>query len=125
MSARLLTVGRSENGSFAISEDGSPGFKRRLGACLPERLLVRLRCRGWRNQAGMRGFLSGPTMIDLGKNDPTKMAPLDMVRGGLVVSCQAEPHSPLDSAEFQAAFASIAVRSGVRGIRARGAEHIR
>ncbi|HEY2933319.1 MAG TPA: N-acetylmannosamine-6-phosphate 2-epimerase [Acidobacteriota bacterium] len=50
---------------------------------------------------------------------------LDSLRGGLIVSCQADDSSPLNSAEFQAALAKAAVIQGAIGIRARGAAHIR
>ena len=45
--------------------------------------------------------------------------PIAAIRGGLVVSCQAEPGDPLDDAGMMAALARSAQIGGARGIRAR------
>lgn len=43
---------------------------------------------------------------------------------GLIVSCQAEPDSPLAGPRFMAAFAACAARAGAVAIRARGGEDV-
>jgi N-acylglucosamine-6-phosphate 2-epimerase len=43
---------------------------------------------------------------------------LDQLRGGLIVSCQAAPGSPMDRPDILAAFARCAVEGGAAGIRA-------
>jgi N-acylglucosamine-6-phosphate 2-epimerase len=50
---------------------------------------------------------------------------IETLRGGLVVSCQAAPGSPLDSPEILAAMARCAELSGAVGIRANYARNIR
>lgn len=47
------------------------------------------------------------------------------IRGGLIVSCQAQPGDALYGSQFMAAMAASAVRGGARGIRANGASDIR
>ena len=49
----------------------------------------------------------------------------DLLRGRLVVSCQAEPPSPFDSPERVADFARCAVMGGAAGIRSCGVEKTR
>ena len=46
--------------------------------------------------------------------------PLEAIRGGLVVSCQAPPGSPLAYTEHMVAFARAAAAGGAAGIRAEG-----
>lgn len=50
---------------------------------------------------------------------------IETLRGGLIVSCQAAPGSPLDSPEILAAMARCAEMSGAVGIRANYARNIR
>lgn len=45
--------------------------------------------------------------------------------GGLIVSCQARPGSPLRGPDVMCAMAQAAVRGGARGIRANGADDVR
>lgn len=47
-------------------------------------------------------------------------APLEAIRGGLVVSCQAPPGSPLAQTRHMVAFARAAAAGGAAGIRAEG-----
>ena len=47
-------------------------------------------------------------------------APLEALRGGLVVSCQASPGSPLAQSRHMVAFARAAAAGGAAGIRAEG-----
>lgn len=47
------------------------------------------------------------------------------LRGGLIVSCQAEPGEPLDTPAVMAAFAAAVVQAGAVAIRARGGAQIR
>lgn len=47
------------------------------------------------------------------------------LKGGLIVSCQADDDDPLCRADVMAAMAMAAVRGGAVAIRARGADHIR
>ncbi len=47
------------------------------------------------------------------------------LRGGLIVSCQAEPGGPLDAPATMAALAVAVVHAGAVAIRARGAAHVR
>jgi N-acylglucosamine-6-phosphate 2-epimerase len=47
-------------------------------------------------------------------------APLEAIRGGLVVSCQAPPLSPLAQTAHMVAFARAAAAGGAAGIRAEG-----
>ena len=49
---------------------------------------------------------------------------LQRLRGGLIVSCQAEAHEPLYGANIMAAMARAAVEGGAVGIRANGPEDI-
>lgn len=49
---------------------------------------------------------------------------LEQLRGGLVVSCQALPESPLYGPAFQSAFAQCAAIGGAAGIRANGSPDI-
>lgn len=49
---------------------------------------------------------------------------LETLRGGLIVSCQAEEGSPLRRPEIQAALARCAERAGAVGIRANGPEDV-
>ncbi|MGC8668005.1 MAG: N-acetylmannosamine-6-phosphate 2-epimerase [Chthonomonadales bacterium] len=51
-------------------------------------------------------------------------AVLDALRGGLIVSCQAEEGGPLDHPEILAAFAQCAVSAGAVGIRANHGRNI-
>lgn len=46
------------------------------------------------------------------------------LRGGLIVSCQAEPHEPLHGAPFMAAMARAAAMGGAAGIRANGPDDV-
>lgn len=50
--------------------------------------------------------------------------PMDSLRGGLIVSCQAEAGTPLGSPEVLAALAAAAVRGGAVGIRANGPANV-
>ncbi|MGW8378253.1 N-acetylmannosamine-6-phosphate 2-epimerase [Streptomyces sp. ODS28] len=50
---------------------------------------------------------------------------LDRIRGGLVVSCQAAPGTPLEGPRHMAAMARAAVEGGAVGIRAEGIEDVR
>lgn len=50
---------------------------------------------------------------------------VEMLRGGLIVSCQAEPDEPLYSSHIMAAMARAAVLGGARGIRANTPPDIR
>jgi N-acylglucosamine-6-phosphate 2-epimerase len=50
--------------------------------------------------------------------------PLEAIRGGLVVSCQAPPGSPLALTEHMVALARAAAEGGAAGIRAEGADDI-
>ena len=52
-------------------------------------------------------------------------AGIETLRGGLIVSCQAAPGSPLDSPEILAAMARCAQLAGAVGIRANYARNIR
>lgn len=47
------------------------------------------------------------------------------LEGGLIVSCQAQPHSPVYGARFMAAFARCAELGGAVAIRANGARDVR
>jgi N-acylglucosamine-6-phosphate 2-epimerase len=49
---------------------------------------------------------------------------LELLRGGLVVSCQAPPGSPLRAPAHMAAMARAAMAGGARGIRAEGPEDV-
>jgi N-acylglucosamine-6-phosphate 2-epimerase len=49
---------------------------------------------------------------------------LSGLRGGLIVSCQAEAHEPLHGSEWMAAMARAAAEGGAVGIRANGPEDI-
>ena len=50
--------------------------------------------------------------------------PLDAIRGGLVVSCQAPEGSPLAATEHLVALALAAEAGGACGIRAEGSDHV-
>ena len=50
---------------------------------------------------------------------------LEKLRGGLIVSCQAQPHSPVYGGKFMAAFARCAELGGAVAIRANGARDVR
>jgi N-acylglucosamine-6-phosphate 2-epimerase len=50
---------------------------------------------------------------------------LKALEGGLIVSCQAQPHSPVYGARFMAAFARCAELGGAVAIRANGARDVR
>ncbi|MFQ3534963.1 MAG: N-acetylmannosamine-6-phosphate 2-epimerase [Aggregatilineales bacterium] len=50
---------------------------------------------------------------------------LKALQGGLIVSCQAQPHSPVYGARFMAAFARCAELGGAVAIRANGAQDVR
>lgn len=50
---------------------------------------------------------------------------LNRLRGGLIVSCQAEPREPLHGSAIMAAMARAAAEGGAAGIRANGPEDIR
>lgn len=50
--------------------------------------------------------------------------PLEAIRGGLVVSCQAPPGSPLAASEHMVAMARAAAAGGAAGIRAEGVADI-
>jgi N-acylglucosamine-6-phosphate 2-epimerase len=50
--------------------------------------------------------------------------PLEAIRGGLVVSCQAPPGSPLALTEHMVALARAAAEGGAAGIRAEGVDDI-
>ena len=53
------------------------------------------------------------------------MGPLSSLRGGLIVSCQAEDDDPFNRPEYLALFGRAAEMGGARGLRACGAENIR
>jgi len=53
------------------------------------------------------------------------MNPLERVRGGLIVSCQAPPGHPLHGPGYMAAMSRAAVEGGATGIRAEGRADIR
>lgn len=53
------------------------------------------------------------------------MNPVERLRGGLIVSCQAPEGSPLDRPEIIAALAAAAERGGAVGVRINGPENIR
>jgi len=50
---------------------------------------------------------------------------ISQIRGGIIVSCQAEEDDPFNRPEYLALFARAAEMGGARGIRAREAENIR
>jgi len=50
---------------------------------------------------------------------------LDRLRGGLIVSCQAPPGSPLENPQVIAAMAAAAKRAGAVGVRVNGPENVR
>ncbi len=50
---------------------------------------------------------------------------MEVIRGGVVVSCQAREGNPLHGPEFMAAMAKAAMLGGAKGIRADGVEDIR
>ncbi|PJF30424.1 MAG: N-acetylmannosamine-6-phosphate 2-epimerase [Candidatus Thermofonsia Clade 1 bacterium] len=50
---------------------------------------------------------------------------LETLQNGLIVSCQAQPHSPVYGARFMAAFARCAELGGAVAIRANGARDVR
>ncbi len=50
---------------------------------------------------------------------------IEALRGGLIVSCQAQPHSPVYGARFMAAFARCAELGGAVAVRANGARDVR
>lgn len=56
--------------------------------------------------------------------DLTKSPLIRSLKGGLIVSCQAEAHEPLHGADHMAAMARAAVEGGAVGIRANGPEDI-
>jgi len=56
--------------------------------------------------------------------DGAVSGPLDAIRGGLVVSCQAPPGSPLAVPEHMVAMARTAAAGGAVGLRAEGVEDI-
>ena len=56
---------------------------------------------------------------------PRRDAVLRRLRGGLVVSCQAQPGDPLHGPTFMAAMARAAVAGGAVGIRAEGPPDVR
>ena len=49
---------------------------------------------------------------------------IDSLKGGLVVSCQADPGDPFEGSQFMAAFAQCAASGGAVGIRANGPDDI-
>ncbi len=51
-------------------------------------------------------------------------AQLEAMRGGLIVSCQADPSTPLGAPQVLAALAEAAQRGGAVGIRANGPENV-
>ncbi|HEX6501320.1 MAG TPA: putative N-acetylmannosamine-6-phosphate 2-epimerase [Micromonosporaceae bacterium] len=51
--------------------------------------------------------------------------PLTAIRGGLVVSCQAQPGDPLRDPRIMARMAEAAVRAGAAGVRVNGTEDVR
>jgi N-acylglucosamine-6-phosphate 2-epimerase len=53
------------------------------------------------------------------------MNPLERVRGGLIVSCQAPAGHPLHGPEYMAAMSRAAIEGGATGIRAEGSADIR
>jgi len=53
------------------------------------------------------------------------MKAIERIRGGLIVSCQAWPDSPLHGSVYMAAMAQAAAKGGAAGIRANGTEDIR
>lgn len=56
---------------------------------------------------------------------PQAGAAIDAIRAGLVVSCQASPDSPLQTADTIAAIAAGAALGGAVGLRINSAEHVR
>ncbi len=54
-----------------------------------------------------------------------RLSVLDQLKGGLIVSCQAPPGSPLDRPEMIAALAAAAERAGAAGVRINRPENIR
>ena len=50
---------------------------------------------------------------------------LERLRGGLIVSCQAQADNPIYGPRFMAAFAQAAALGGAVGIRANGAADVR
>jgi N-acylglucosamine-6-phosphate 2-epimerase len=52
------------------------------------------------------------------------MKPVERIRQGLVVSCQAWPDSPLYGPQYMAAMAQAAAKGGAAGIRANGVDDI-
>ena len=54
----------------------------------------------------------------------TNLDPLERLRGGLVVSCQAQANNPLHGPAMMAAMARSAVKGGAVGIRANGAADV-
>ncbi len=52
------------------------------------------------------------------------MSTLEMIKGGLIVSCQALPHEPMHSSFIMGRFARAAVEGGAVGIRANTASDI-
>ncbi|MFW5996081.1 MAG: N-acetylmannosamine-6-phosphate 2-epimerase [Halanaerobiaceae bacterium] len=53
------------------------------------------------------------------------MSVIDVIKGGLIVSCQALEDEPLHGAEIMAAMANAAKKGGAVGIRANGSEDIK
>ncbi|MFC7547880.1 N-acetylmannosamine-6-phosphate 2-epimerase [Plantactinospora sp. GCM10030261] len=53
------------------------------------------------------------------------MSPLEAIRGGLIVSCQADPGEPLDHPEHIVALARSALAGGAVAIRAKGLRDLR
>ena len=56
---------------------------------------------------------------------PTSSSLLDRLRGGLIVSCQAPPDSPVYGPRFMAAFARAAEQGGAVGVRVNGPADVR
>jgi N-acylglucosamine-6-phosphate 2-epimerase len=63
---------------------------------------------------------SGPS-----SSTPHARGPMEQLRGGLVVSCQAQPGDPLYGPVFMAAMAAASVRGGAVGVRINGLDDIR
>src|SRR4051812_7534549 len=53
------------------------------------------------------------------------LALIEQLRGGLIVSCQAQPGSPVYGPKFMAAFARCAELAGAAGLRVNGSADVR
>lgn len=71
----------------------------------------------------MGGAVPGRPLVP--RRGATVIAPVEAMRGGLVVSCQAAPGSPMDSGDILARICEEVVGAGARGIRTERPEHVR